>query len=411
LDIKKLKVPSATKTLTDALERNALRTTAVERALQTPRVLDQIKASQGIFGAAYGLGGFDAYSSGLSSVRAISEGIYGPLSSFTALSEAVRKIQEPYTTLGESLAEAVSRFQVRPFDIPTVSITGSALGGISGLEAYQSTLSEISRSITKALEVSRPTLAFSRDWDASITTRLKLFETAWSQADTDLSVFEFGRLSRFSDLVHGPEPYAPAVIEFIDDELDEGDGELEGNGFEIFEDAAIPTITLAAGFVFEVPRVPIPALEDGSDFDGVFDPAHHSILADLEQRLRTIIVEALTLYDGGDWTRKVPAPIVEKWRVKQEADRAVGAPVFGLIHYSDFGELADIIIGRGNWNNAFSAIFQGQQDIAVSLRRLSPIRNSVAHARPLSKLQALWLLSEATRLYIQLGVPNVQIVR
>jgi hypothetical protein len=71
--------------------------------------------------------------------------------------------------------------------------------------------------------------------------------------------------------------------------------------------------------------------------------------------------------------------------------------VYPLIYYADFGDMRLLIQQRNNWD-VFAPNFSVKDDVMESLRRLPSIRNNDAHSRPLSRVDTLFLTSEATRL-------------
>lgn len=62
-------------------------------------------------------------------------------------------------------------------------------------------------------------------------------------------------------------------------------------------------------------------------------------------------------------------------------------------------DLADVIVQRNNWREAFQQIFPDKAEIEVSLHRLHPIRKAIAHSRPLDHADVLTLISESNRIF------------
>ena len=74
-----------------------------------------------------------------------------------------------------------------------------------------------------------------------------------------------------------------------------------------------------------------------------------------------------------------------------------------LIDYSDFMDLIVVITESSNWESSFESTFGDKEDISVSFRRLSPIRNSIAHNRQLNEEDQVTLFGEAHRMLRRLG--------
>ena len=55
------------------------------------------------------------------------------------------------------------------------------------------------------------------------------------------------------------------------------------------------------------------------------------------------------------------------------------------IHYVDFPDYVKIIRRKDNWREAFARIFYDDELVSSKLRELEPIRNALAHSRPLPK--------------------------
>jgi Swt1-like HEPN len=95
--------------------------------------------------------------------------------------------------------------------------------------------------------------------------------------------------------------------------------------------------------------------------------------------------------------------MLEEWREKKEKALKAGQPEFALIQYADFSDYKVIIERADNWAKAFKPVFQRQDDVRESLQRLYPVRIATAHARPITREDALMLVVETTRLLKAIG--------
>ena len=153
-------------------------------------------------------------------------------------------------------------------------------------------------------------------------------------------------------------------------------------------------------------QIPIPEAVESPDPDACFGPVFWCLLTNIEQHLRVTIEKNLTELSGSNWIRqRVPENMRKRWEQRQKEDRRTNRLVYSLIYYADFMDLVSIIIRRDNWREVFKSIFKSESEIQISLKRLHPIRKSIAHSRPLSKDDILTLASEANQILSALGVP------
>ena len=279
--------------------------------------------------------------------------------------------------------------------------------------------------LARAVEPHQAVFASISAWERSLDGRLAALKTPWVLRDRlDQSMRGFAHLSRLSDAVHTPRPYSEPVGELVTNELGIGveaglydDTPIERDenavkaGFNpdliAFPTAAYSEVVLATGFKFHFTPAPVPQAPESPDPGAVFDPMHGVVLTTLEQRLRHIVEERLRDLVGPNWfKRRVSKAVRDRCLKRQEEERQARPrrPVFDPIQYADFMDLADTIGRADNWPEAFKSIFQNREDLMVSLHRLHPVRNAIAHSRPLGKSDVLILVSEATRIFSALGI-------
>ena len=156
-------------------------------------------------------------------------------------------------------------------------------------------------------------------------------------------------------------------------------------------------LMLRAEFEIRLDLAPIPQPIESSAPYASPDPRHSMVLCELERRLRNVIRNRLANLVGPKWVRqRVPPDVRERWQERQDEDRAEGRPVHDLIEYSDFMDLPKIIVQSHNWRDVFEEIFRNAGEIDVSFRRLNPIRRALAHSRPLSQMDILFLTAETS---------------
>ena len=295
--------------------------------------------------------------------------------------------------------------------------------GLSSIAATVARWAEASRSVAGSVAGARVDDAYRASIASALKTspdpKIRVRPRGWSTL-FDESVVGFTRRSHLSDVVHTEEPYSESVAELIgqpddfntagsSDNADKCDEASVCTGFSLdsmaFPRATYDKVLFSAGFRLSFASVPIPQAIELPDPDAVFNPKHWQILNELEQRLRQVVEQNLEKLAGSNWMRqRIPQTVSERWGKRQEEDRANGRSVHAAIQYADFMDMADVITRRDNWREAFQTIFRDTNDIAVSLRRLHPVRKALAHSRPLGRDDVLTLVGEATRIFRALGI-------
>ena len=313
-----------------------------------------------------------------------------------------------------SLGSSFSKSSKLMESLNRTSSLGSSFGGSSKLmESLNRT-----NSLGSFATLSRLTQDFSQA--SSLMPALRHSATLALIA-RDHSMAAFSRLARLSDAVHSAQPYARRINELLIGELGAGaapelpesplirDAAALDAGLAhdliAFPAAAYSEVVFAAGFKFRLPSVPVPQVLEAVDPGATFDPMHGTVLVQIEQRLRRLIEDRLGGLAGPRWIKqRVSEAVRTRWRDRQEEELEAGRPVYPLVQYSDFMDLADVIGQANNWREAFEPIFRSRDDFLVSLRRLHPVRKAIAHGRPLGRADVLTLVSEVTRICRALGL-------
>lgn len=256
-------------------------------------------------------------------------------------------------------------------------------------------------------------------WQSDLTARMRSLKTDWALLEyADGSAYAFARLARLNDTVLRDVPYAPATRDYVEAEfgdvvvIDDDDTDTRE---QLYDDAGrdpalvafpaeeYPIILQGAGFDFQIPKPPVPQPIANADGPARFDD--QATLQALELHLRAFIVSAMTALSGSSWLKqRVPHTMRERWVERQEEYRSKGWPIFELIHYADFNDLAQLMAQGNNWNDVFKDVFGDKDGMQVSLRRLSPLRNNGAHSRPLGPSEILFMSAETLRLLRAIGV-------
>ena len=131
----------------------------------------------------------------------------------------------------------------------------------------------------------------------------------------------------------------------------------------------------------------------------------HDRLQRFESQMRKFIDGQMTAAFGENWIRqRVPGPIRQAWRDKQQKAKDNGEPDRPLIAYADFADYVPIITRRDNWRGAFEPVFRRQTLVQESFQRLYPIRICTMHARIITQEDELYLYAETKRLLAAIGI-------
>jgi hypothetical protein len=264
-------------------------------------------------------------------------------------------------------------------------------------------------------------------WVNELSIRMTTLHTPWAFPDYfDESAFAFGTLARLSDTVLHDPPYGLSTRELVEDELGEVVTANESSDIEtrelVYDDAGrdpalvafprqyYPAILRGAGFHFVIPDAPTPQPIENVDGPARFDDDGQRALRSLELHLRAFVVTNLSSLSGTRWIKqRVPHEMQQRWERRREDYREAGWPLYELIHYADFNDLAQLMAQTNNWNDAFGAFFSDRDGMRVSLQRLSPLRNNGAHSRPLGPTEMLYEAAEIVRLLRAIGVITSEI--
>jgi|GEM_PF-6526674 len=261
-------------------------------------------------------------------------------------------------------------------------------------------------------------------WAGSLELRMEQIDVAWAMRDRlAISGLAFGGLAQFSDTVRFEAPFAEATNEAVVEELgavinDDPEDTLKDRearydaagrnpSLVAFPEPAYDIVVVASGFVLEFPPAPAPqAIENVVGVQPIAD-VHHAAVRDIENHLRAFIVRHLSTVEPKWEKQRVPGDMHRKWRERQDVDRALKRAVYPAIYYADLAELGQVIAQNNNWP-VFQPFFETRDGLLVSLSRLTPIRNAIAHGRPLSQTDVLNIVAEGARIMRAVGVLILQ---
>lgn len=114
------------------------------------------------------------------------------------------------------------------------------------------------------------------------------------------------------------------------------------------------------------------------------------LLRKLETELRYFIECSLSNLSKNWWKEKIPDDVRNNAEERKNRNENLW-PWYNInqnlppIAYIDFSDYIKIISRRDNWQEVFKDVFKNKEWITTKLNELEPIRNAIAHNRPLTE--------------------------
>ncbi len=112
------------------------------------------------------------------------------------------------------------------------------------------------------------------------------------------------------------------------------------------------------------------------------------LVTNLERELRKLVKDKLSGKSVNWWSDRVPRKVRRRAEGRLEREEGiypgVSAPEDSL-SYVGFADYDDIILFDGNWDECFQPVFKSRGWLSTKLQDLEPIRNTLMHARKLTK--------------------------
>jgi len=135
----------------------------------------------------------------------------------------------------------------------------------------------------------------------------------------------------------------------------------------------------------------------------------------LEKTLRQFVVDQLSMISERWWRQRVPGNVWKnaEGRKKDEEEKLVHTIDLHPIWYVHFPQYIEIVTRNDNWTEAFKRVFGDKEHFRTVIEMLLPIRNKIAHMRPLSvnEKKNLDALSEDILVPIWVRAYNEQFVK
>ncbi len=112
------------------------------------------------------------------------------------------------------------------------------------------------------------------------------------------------------------------------------------------------------------------------------------LVANLERELRGLVKKRLSGVSADWWVERIPPNVrkrAEQYRRREEAIYPSVSNPEDPLSYAGFADYDDIILFNDNWQECFQAVFKSRGWLSTKLHDLEPIRNTLMHARQLTK--------------------------
>lgn len=345
--------------------------------------------------------------------------------------EAARKFMQPSAIELAAQGHALSIVnQAHVLGLPELSvarfaefdaISKAAQGIAAAMQPERSVLHDMSRHMAEISEAHRHWTEQYK-WANDLERRMGLINADWARIDRlAVSGLSFAELARFSDVVRYDTPFSDEtieavfeelgdVVEVLDDDPDQREAQYDAAGRKgaliAFPEPSYDRVIVAAGFA-QFPEAPVPQPIRNAPTVLVMEDVHRAAMTHLENHLRHFIALRLADADANWLKSRVPGSVRERLQPRQDEAIAKGWPVYDLIYYGDIGDLGEIMKQSNNWT-LFEPCFGSRDGLLVSISRLKPIRNHLAHGRPITQTDVLIIAAEGHLLLRAMGVVNLQ---
>lgn len=259
------------------------------------------------------------------------------------------------------------------------------------------------------------------EWVDQLQQQMASVSQVWLNAKfPEFSIEGFAVLSRLGNAVTTSAPFDEGARELIDEDLghpidvaldatplERDEAHLEAGlnpSILALEPSSTNAVLIETGFKFRAEFTPFTYDDIEEDPGLVFDPSHHAMITFVEHELRIFIDRQMRDQYGNNWIRtQLSREQATELDRKREQAISQGEEPLPLICYSNFMDLKDIVINRRHWREVFQSVFRHKAHFETSMERLYPIRNPLAHSRPIGRAQQLLLYAESTHITKAIG--------
>lgn len=125
-------------------------------------------------------------------------------------------------------------------------------------------------------------------------------------------------------------------------------------------------------------------------------------LSGFEQQIRAFISRKMEERFGPDWFKHRASNLIGKAKAARKAAMERGEKFLPLIEFTDLGELATLIMTKGNWDDVFGDVFVNRDGFNFDMQRLVAVRRPTMHARPVDGVLLVEMLCVMQRLSAQI---------
>ena len=350
------------------------------------------------------------------------DGLIGQYSCSKALADIFETLNRQSRIYEETLAHLASPDMERQIKALTKSADYSHLFSGTGLLPNTHCISDIAESLAEQVQLFKSASMTETTWSNLLQKQMAAVQIPWLNPYLPSLSFEgFAVVSRLGQAVRYSEPFDQFARHQMDEDLggpinidhDTGPEEwdaalIEANinpSIMAISRGAVNEVLIHTGFSLRTNFTPLPPTTDGTDPGHKYHPQLYMLLTSVEQNLRKTIETRMQAQYGSTWMKtRINKRLIDEWKIRRSKAVANGESPMELIQYSDFMDLNKIIVQRQHWDMVFKTVFRRKDDFQTSMERLSPIRNSLGHCRPIGFAQQLHLISEASHILRALGI-------
>jgi hypothetical protein len=128
----------------------------------------------------------------------------------------------------------------------------------------------------------------------------------------------------------------------------------------------------------------------------------YAAISVFEEEMRAFISQKMEASFGENWFKQRATNLVGKAKAGRRAAMERGERFLPLIEFTDLGDLAGLILSKGNWDDIFGDVFGNRDAFSHDMQRLVAVRRPTMHTRPVDGVLLVEMLCVMRRLSNQI---------